>query len=189
MSGAPDMGDRGPLSPVTGPPDGGVTPRTTNRTIIESPLPPNTSAPLKASGTQAAVSGGGDRNPLEYPNGFLGQERRLAHGLLAAFPNALAQQLLDELAGRMAGDTIRSAPLAYLRGLARRAKVGDFTPELALGVAGARKRRRQVEAALHRAEATCEKDLAANATNKDDPLVRRLATLRGRLRGSEGNGG
>lgn len=83
----------------------------------------------------------------------------------------------------------RAAPLAYLRGLARRAKVGDFTPELALRVAGARKRRRQVEAALHRAEAACEKDLAANATNKDDPLVRRLATLRSRLKGPEGNGG
>ena len=59
-------------------------------------------------------------------------------------------------------------------------KVGDFTPELALRVAGARKCRRQLEAALHRAEAACEKDLAANATNKDDPLVRRLATLRSR---------
>ena len=189
LSGAPDMGDRGPLTPVTGPPDGSVTPRTTNRTIIESPLPPSASAPLKASGTQAAVCGGGDRNQLEYPNGFLDQERRLAHELLAAFPTALAQQLLDELAGRMAGDSIRSAPLAYLRGLARRAKVGDFTPELALGVAGARKRRRQVEAALHRAEAACEKDLAANATNKDDPLVRRLATLRSRLKVPEETGG
>ena len=189
MSGGPDMGDRGPLTPVTGPPDGGVTPRTTNRTIIESPLPPSASAPLKASGTQAAVGGGGDRNPLEYPNGLLDQERRLAEGLLAAFPTVLAQQLLDELAGRMAGDSIRSAPLAYLRGLARRAKVGDFTPELALRVAGARTRRRQVEAALHWAEAACEKDLAANATNKDDPLVRRLATLRSRLKGPEGNSG
>jgi len=34
LSGAPDMGDSGPLTPVTGPPDGGVTPRTTNRTAI-----------------------------------------------------------------------------------------------------------------------------------------------------------
>jgi hypothetical protein len=189
LSGAPDMGDRGPLTPVTGLRDGGVTPRTTNRTAIESPLPPNAGSPLQASGTQAAAGGGGDWNQLEYPNGFLDQERRLANRLLAEFPTAIAQQLLDELAGRMAGDTIRSAPLAYLRGLARRAKVGDFTPELALRVAGARKRRRQVEAALHRAEAACEKDLAANATNKDDPLERRLATLRSRLRGSEGNGG
>ena len=189
MSGPPDMGDREPLTPVTGPSDGGVTPRTTNRTIIESPLPPNTSAPLKASGTQATVGGGGDWNQLEYPNGFLDQERRLANRLLAEFPTAIAQQLLDELAGRMAGDTIRSAPLAYLRGLARRAKVGDFTPELALRVAGARKRRRQVETALRRGEAACEKDLAANAANKDDPLVRRLATLRSRLKGPEGNGG
>jgi hypothetical protein len=141
---------------------------------------------LQASGTQATV--GGDRNQ-EYPNGFLDQERRLPQGLLAAFPTVVPQQLLDELAGRMAGETIRSAPLAYLRGLARRAKVGDFTPELASRVVGARKRRRQVEAALHRAQAACEKDLAANATNDDDPLVRSLATLRSRLRGAEGNGG
>jgi hypothetical protein len=183
------MGDRGPLTPVTEPRGGGVTPRTTNRTIIESPLPQSAGAPLKAPGTQAAMCGGGDRNPLEYPNGFSDQERRLAQALLAAFPTALAQQLLDELAGRMAGDSIRSAPLAYLRGLARRAKVGDFTPELALRVAGARERRRQVEAALHRAEAACERDLAANATNQDDPLVLRLATLRSRLKGPEGNGG
>jgi hypothetical protein len=144
---------------------------------------------LKASGTQAALCGGGDRNQLEYPNRFLDQERRLAQELLAGFPTVLAQQLLDELAGRMAGDAIRSVPLAYLRGLARRAKVGDFTPELALRVASARKRRRQVEAALHRAEVAGKQDLSANPTNEDDPLVRRLATLRSRLKGSEGNGG
>ena len=71
LSGAPDMGDRGPLTPVTGPRDESVTPRTTNRTAIESPLPPNAGAPLKSSGTQAAVCGGGDWNQLEYPNGFL----------------------------------------------------------------------------------------------------------------------
>ena len=71
LSGAPDMGDRGPLTPVTGPRDGGVTPRTTNRTIIESPLPPNAGAPLKASGTQAAACGGGGGGIMELMTTYL----------------------------------------------------------------------------------------------------------------------
>ena len=85
LSGAPDVGDRGPLTPVTGPRDGGVTPRTTNRTSIESPPPHNTAAALKASGTQAAVRGGGDWNQLEYPKGLSAIEGHLAGELLAEF--------------------------------------------------------------------------------------------------------
>jgi hypothetical protein len=115
---------------------------------------------LKVPGAKPVVRSGGDRNPLEYPKGLSAVEVQVAGGLMAAFSVELAQQLLDELAGRMAADTVRLAPLAYLRGLARRAKAGDFKPELALRVQDARQSRRRVEAALGRAEAAREEALA-----------------------------
>ena len=189
LSGAPDMGDRGPPTPVSGPSDSDVTPRTTNRTSIEFPPPRRAAAGLKVPGAKPVLRGGGDRTPLEYPKGLSAGEVQAAGELMAEFSVELAQQLLDELAGRMATDTIRLAPLAYLRGLARRATTGDFKPELALRVHDARQNRRRVEAALRRAEAASEEALAVDATTEDNPLVRRLVNLSSRLKRPEGKPG
>jgi hypothetical protein len=75
---------------------------------------------------------------LEYPAGLSRPETAAAKWQLAGLPGELAQELLDELAGRMAGEGIRGSPLSYLRGLLARAKEGAFTPEVAVSVATAR---------------------------------------------------
>jgi hypothetical protein len=53
--------------------------------------------------------------------------------------NSNAQALLDELAGRESIHPIKN-PLAYLRGLVRRAEAGNFTSEAGIAVAEARRR-------------------------------------------------
>jgi hypothetical protein len=51
--------------------------------------------------------------------------------------------LLDELSARMQAKAIHTGPIAYLRGLVRRASSGDFVPELGQRVAAARRRREE----------------------------------------------
>ena len=87
----------------------------------------------------------------------------------------------------MAAESIRLTPLSCLRGLARRAKAGDFKPELALRVRDASQNRRRVEAALRRAEAPSQEALAVDATTEDNPLVWRLVNLSSRLKRPGGN--
>jgi hypothetical protein len=132
---------------------------------------------------------------LEYPKGLSAGERNEAMKKLAGFPANLAQQLLDELAGRMQAGTIQVASLAYLRGLMRRAHAGKFTPEAAFQVAEKRERRRRNEAAVRRAEGTHRdapqntRRFAANAV-ENNPLVQRVATIRRKaLRGGGGGEG
>jgi hypothetical protein len=60
--------------------------------------------------------------------------------------NGHAQALLDELAGREAIQPIKN-PLAYLRGLVRRAEAGDFNPEAGVAVAEARRRHEAMQQA------------------------------------------
>ncbi len=164
--------------------DTSVTPGTTREPSRKSPRPQR-----QACGTVAPVAGtvpgrgGGQVTGLVFPKGLSEAERSSARRQLASFPEALAQQLLDELAGRMAAGAIQVAPLAYLRGLAGRARQGRFTPELALRVSDQRKRRQQAEAALRRVE-------AAPVTAQpavDSPLVVRLEAIR--RRSSRGTGG
>jgi hypothetical protein len=71
----------------------------------------------------------------------------------------VAQTLLDELAGRLQTERVRS-PVAYLRGLIQRAAAGQFVPELAQRVAAERDRLR-LEAEARRAQQAEERRLAA----------------------------
>jgi Helix-turn-helix domain len=180
-----------------------VSPRTTKESKRKPPQPQasvptaparettgvvsdNTSGDTAPKGVVSDNSGGDDpdRDWFEYPKELSEPERVEARRKLAALPDDLAQQLLDELAGRMKAGAVRVAPLAYLRGLIQRARAGDFTPEAALEVADARQRRRSVEAALRQAEAVRSETVkleALAATNaSDNPLVRRLNAIRHR---------
>jgi hypothetical protein len=75
----------------------------------------------------AAGRGGGE--DLIFPSEMLSQERAAARQLLRDSGDQ-AQALLDELAGRLQSNAVRSSPVAYLRGLIARAKAGTFLPEL-----------------------------------------------------------
>ena len=80
---------------------------------------------------------------LIFPNALLPEEMPAAQALVMRCPD-LAQALLDELAGRMSTNAIRTSPIAYLRGMVQRAQAGDFVQEQGVRIAAAR---RQLEEA------------------------------------------
>lgn len=92
------------------------------------------------------LSSGGD---LIFPERLLPEERAAAIALLKRCPDQ-AQMLLDELSGRLQKNTIHTSPIAYLRGLVQRAQSGQFVPELAAGIAAAR--RKKIDEAMARAQ-------------------------------------
>jgi hypothetical protein len=132
------------------------------------------------------VPGSSGELALDFPATFCDTEIEEARTKLKGITRELAQQLLDELAGRIETGSIRVAPLAYLRGLVTRARADEFTPEAALQVADKRKRRRQTEAALRQAEATHRDKLRDKGPLvshiQDNPLVRRLEAIRSTAR-------
>jgi hypothetical protein len=179
MSPAPVSHDStsGPRSQC--PPDASVIPITTNRTVNQSP-------PLQETADSAAASkptecGGGDLSGLEYPNGLSAVERQEAANKLADLSTDLAQQLLDELTANISAGTIRATPLAYLRGLIKRAQSGQFTPEAGLRIAEQRKRRVQTESAIRSSEAAAHKP--TDLPVLDSPLVRKIDAMRRRSQG------
>lgn len=87
------------------------------------------------------LRGGGE---LIFPNALLPEERPAAQALVMRCPH-LAQQLLDELAGRMSTNAIRASPIGYLRGMVQRAHAGDFVLELGVRIAAGRRQREEAE--------------------------------------------
>ena len=146
----PPPGKMSPPPGTTPPPPGTVSPpgdTGVTLTIIEppkEPIPPQPPPSTTASGTdrgeakQGTDRGGGGE--LIFPKTLSDREIRLARDKLAALPSPLAQDVLDELAGRLAIHSIRGSPLSYLRALIVRAKAGIFTPEAGVNVAQARER-------------------------------------------------
>lgn len=190
LSGAPVTGVRTPGPGCLDGEDSHDRPRTTSEPSCEPPRPPLMT--VVAAAASADMGGDGDDHHarLEYPPGLSETERAEARKKLRTLPTDLAQQLLDELAGRMKAGSIRIAPLAYLRGLITRAGAGDFMPEVALQIADNRQRRRRNEAVLRQAEAvrmnTLRNEASAASRAGDSPLVRRLAAIQNRSRcGSE----
>lgn len=118
------------------PPPGGsrVTQTTTEHT--REPEPPQPEA-------VAADSGG---SGLIFPKQLTARENELAMRHLGAFSPVHAQELLDELAGRLNAHSVRGAPLGYLRSLAVRAEAGTFIPEAGIRVALARERDKELSA-------------------------------------------
>ena len=166
--------------PCPGGRDTRVIPRTTRGTQIESPQPPGSSTEPDVPTT--ADRGSGNPSNLEYPKGLVVAEREQAQQYLEDHTVDLAQQILDELAAHMAAGTIRVSPLAYLRGLVRRARAGEFETESGLRLAENRRRRAHAEAAKRRAEAVGRDFLAAHPPIVQGPLVERLVAIRNRAR-------
>jgi len=153
-----------PLTGVTVPPDMGVIPRTTIRTVKE---PPPTAA------IETADPGGGVSD-LEYPKNLLPGERAQAESMIVVLKAPLNQQVLDEWTGIIAAGAIRTSTLGCLRALIERAQAGRFTIERALRVAQARKARHR--AATAQAQSIAEMP-EPGPVNQDNALVRRLAKM------------
>ena len=121
--------------------------------------------------------GGGNPSDLEYPKDLVNTERERVRYHLKDLPIDLAQQVLDELSARMVAGAIRVSPLAYLRGLVRRARAGEFVPEAGLQVAENRRRRAHAEAAMRRAEAMGRASVSAHPPVVESPLVKKVAAI------------
>lgn len=123
--------------------------------LVQTPL--QTSADALSC---VAWSGGGD---LIFPEPLLPEERAAAITLVQRCPDQ-AQMLLDELSGRLQKNTIHTSPIAYLRGLVQRAQSGHFVPELAAGIAAARRKTAEDAMLRARREADAQRLAAEEAT-------------------------
>lgn len=120
--------------------------RISTRYLVQPPPPTSDGEMPAGSLSDGGGWGGGD---LILPQRLLPEERVAAIALVRRCP-AHAQTLLDELHARLQKNTIHTSPVAYLRGMVQRAITGEFVPELAVGVAAAR--RKQAEEAIARAQ-------------------------------------
>ena len=100
-----------------------------------------------------------------FPDTLLPEERASARILLHRCADQ-AQALLDELSARMQAKAVHTSPIAYLRGLVRRAIAGEFVPELGQRIAAAR-RSRQEELILRQQREAEEQRLAAERTTPE----------------------
>jgi len=172
LSPPPDTDDTTPCHGCQGPPDTGVTPRTTIRTPKEPPQLPGSETLTAASASPK--SSGGDFINLEYPQNLLPEERQRAEKLITALNAPLNQLVLDEWTGIISDGAIRSSPLGCLRALIKRAQEGSFTPERALRVAQSRKSQKQVAKMQAQAKSEMPKFTPANS---DNPLAQRIANI------------
>src|SRR5208282_2428015 len=99
------------------------------------PLPPP--APDRTTGPCPPAGSGGGGGDLLYPKNLTPRQRQALQDRLAALTEDQAQQVLDELSGRMAIAQVKN-PLRYCATLIERTQRGEFLPELGLKVGDAR---------------------------------------------------
>lgn len=129
----------------------GVTLTTTE--YINEPKPPQ---PITDTGSSGLI----------FPKQLSPKEVSLAKSKLESLPLTQAQELLDELAGRLNAHSVRGSPLSYLRSLVTRAEAGTFTPEIGIRVALARQRESELSA-LRQSESSSR---SARSTNSREHL-------------------
>lgn len=141
------------------------TPTPTPVPVYNTTTTPNPSS--SSSNDRDVVSGGDGETEsrdvvvLEYPPTLTPYEHQQAETLVQAVPEH-AQELLDELAAAIQAKKVKTSPVAYLRGLAKRAAAGTFAAEAGQRIAKERERRRRAMAAV-----------AAAATRPPDAQERR----------------
>jgi len=111
--------------------------RVTTTYPLFNPKPPQPCAARAPPGrreTSAQCAGGRGGGDLCFPGGLTSTQRRGVSDQLAQLDPKIAQQLLDEIAGRMRVAQIRN-PIRYCAALVSRWKRGEFAPELGLAVA------------------------------------------------------
>ena len=139
------------------------------RVLVQQPLTGETSP------CEGDAQGGGD---LILPETLLPEERQAALVLVQrCAPHA--QALLDELSARMQANAVHTSPVAYLRGLVRRALAGEFVPELGQRVAASRRRHGE-ELILRQQRETEQQRLAAECTTPEHQA--RVAARRAEIR-------
>ena len=172
----PDTAEPDPVYPDSGQPDS-VRPTLLSTKYTKEP---SNKVTTTTTSTEPLLSGDAScSGELIYPKCFTTTQTEQARRRLIALPTELAQQLLDELAARLESGAVRSSPLAYLRGMVKRASNGEFTPEAGLGLSETRARHALNEAMLREARSTSPQLPRADPI---DPLVQRLEAIRARTR-------
>ena len=139
------------------------------RVLVQQPL---TGETIPCEGD---AQGGGD---LILPETLLPEERQAALVLVRrCAPHA--QALLDELAARIQANAVHTSPLAYLRGLVRRALAGEFVPELGQRVAAVRRKQEEELASRRRGQAEEQRVAVESGTPEHQA---RLESRRAQLR-------
>jgi len=180
----PGNGDTGVVTSVTGgrcqpchqggvSGDGGTT--TTYPCIDPIPQQP----PVYRATGSAATSGSAGREPpfLCFPKGISRTQQPALARQLTALANDDAQQILDELAGRMNATQVRD-PMRYCARLVERFKRGEF--RLELGQVVARKRNDRRDAAI--AQTDCANANRAPSDRSIDGLPPRIRDALERMR-------
>lgn len=137
----------------------------------------NTEVQLILSKTNSSGPRTADERRLIVPAALRAEWIEACCESILEFPDALAQQLLDELAGAIKAGTLRSTPLAYLDALAKKAREGRFRPNRALSVAATRDRQGQTQAMIRRLS---QEAPAAPPGWKQHPLHERLTAVAAR---------
>jgi hypothetical protein len=171
---AADPADRSELSGGIGQPcpealDNAVQVTTTDSCSYPRTLPPHAN---RVAGATPAVAEKAfhDGGQLDYPKALSRPQQRALQLQLAHLSFEQAQQVLDELTGRMEATNVRD-PVRYCAGIVRRLQAGQFTPELGLSIA---KRRQSLE----------RRELQQDADRRllERPLNNRVAGLPDELR-------
>src|SRR6516162_2594760 len=135
--------DHSPRSAVARGMDSSVRVTTTYPLSFPKPHSRSQRAPRRELGPDR--DGGGRGGDLCLPEGLTPSQRRGITDQLAHADRAVAQQLVDELAGRMRITNIKN-PIRYCTALIDRWRCGEFAPELAPTIAAERLARRPAEA-------------------------------------------
>ena len=179
MSRGVDTRVQGPRTPLTR----GVAMRvlrTTNYPLSNPPPPGDARPSREESARDLRDDDGGGGRDLEFPTPLSPGQIEALNGLLIELDDEAAQQLLDELAGRMKTARITN-PIRYCAALLARLKARQFTPELGIRVAeerAARVHRQRQESAPERAGSTDEESAARRLPNE---LQRALERMRKRV--------
>ena len=195
----PDKLSGGPRTRVTGgpghgcpgAPDTGVRITTTYPSFNPKPQPQveTPSRPERRPDHEGSRSR--CRGDLWFPEGLTPAQRRDIGDRLTLVDRATAQQLLDELAGRMRATKVKN-PIGYCAALVSRWKRGEFAPEMALAIAAERLAARQPEALASASSsapsATDPARLNDTAATRLPPTIRApLERLRSKLEAQSSN--
>jgi hypothetical protein len=127
-----------------------------------------------------------DNSTLIFPQRLSESQRAALHHQLDGLPRHTAQQILDELAGRMQCSEVKN-PIGYAGTLIRRARDGSFAPELALAVADARHRREEDLRQRAEQEAAALLVLRETPVTLPEPLREALDRMQRRTREQPSN--
>ena len=161
--------DHGPRSAVTRGMDNRVRVTTTYPLSFPTQQPPAQRAPGRE--LRPNHGGGSCGADLCLPRGLTPAQRRGINDQLAHIDRTIAQQLVDELAGRMRATKVKN-PVGYCAALVSRWTRGEFAPELAPAIAAERLAGRHQEAPVSAAPSSSSTLLSDTVATELPPALR-----------------